>query len=147
MEADGPELSFSLNPLCRPSVSPVNVQFGDSVQHHFGDSLLMLNGFSPNSHLRVEDLISSCARIRADFTQPLCGAGDPLTSALTARVLSACLLVVSAVSETCPAFAAAAVRPAGRGRLSGELTRTPLHPATDRGPKRAVTSPRSIARG
>lgn len=145
--SDGPELSFSLNSLCNPSVSSVNVQFGDSIQHQFCDSLLMLNGFSPNSHLRVEDLISSCARIRADFTQPLCGAGDPLTSALTARVLSARLLVVSAVNETCPTFAAAAVWPAGRGRLSGELTRTPLHSATDRGPKRVVTSPRSIARG
>lgn len=94
MEADGPELSFSSNSACRPSITSDFSGLVTVFQDQLADSLLMLNGFLLNSHLSAEDLISSCAQITADFTQPLRGAGDPLTSDLTARVLSVRPLVV-----------------------------------------------------
>lgn len=81
------------NSACRPPATSDSVVWG-VFQEQLDDSLLMANAFPLNSHLSVEDLISSCAQITADFTQPLRGAGDPLTSDLAARVLSARLLVV-----------------------------------------------------
>lgn len=77
MEADGAELPFSskisVQPVSHVSLSALGTLFQDQL----GDSLLMLSGFLLNSHLSADDLISSCAQITTDFTQPLSGAGDP----------------------------------------------------------------------
>lgn len=72
MDQNFPQPKFSAQPVGRARLSGVVTV----VRDHLADRLLTLNWFPFSSHVSVGDLISSCAQIAEDFTQPLRGAGD-----------------------------------------------------------------------